>query len=87
MNIASQNTMSSNRFDYFQLLSEIEQYESAIDHKYAVLIETNEQTYRQIEQMLNESLDRKLNIMRNITTSLIELRNEGFATAPTHHAS
>jgi hypothetical protein len=79
--------MSSNRFDYFQLLSEIEQCESAIDNKYRALLEMNQRTYQQIDKMLEESLDRKLIMMGRITSSLIERRNEGSATASTPHAS
>ena len=80
--------MSSNRFSYPQLLSEIEQCESAIDNKYRALLEMNQRTYhQQIDKMLEESLDRKQRMMSSITSSLIEGRNEGSATASTPRAS
>jgi hypothetical protein len=76
----------SNQFSYLHILSKIEECESAIDDKYTALLEMNERTYRQIDLLFEESLERKLKFMSEITSSSIEGPRECRAKAPTLHA-
>ena len=49
--------MSQNRLSCSQLMLKFEEYESSINKKYVKLLEINERSYRQIDDMLDNSLN------------------------------
>ena len=63
--------MSQNRLSCSQLMLKFEEYESSINKKYVKLLEINERSYRQIDDMLDNSLNIKLTMMRSIKNALM----------------